>query len=305
MRIDEIIASRAPTFSVEFFPPKTAEATEQLYDTARELDKLGLDFVSVTYGAGGSTRDGTVEITKALKDDLGYETMAHLSCVGETTEGLSATLDQIAAARIENVFALRGDPPRGQEDFEQPEGGLGSAAELAAFIGGGWDFTVGGACFPEVHPEAPDLETDLAYLKIKVDSGAGFLITQLFFDNQVYFDFVAAARRIGIEVPIIAGVIPVAGFAQTKRICEMCDAAIPPALEAAFEAAGGDAEQEFQLGVAYAAQQCAELLIAGAPGIHFYALNRAPATRAVLGALKASKPWERTRGDTDALARNV
>jgi methylenetetrahydrofolate reductase (NADPH) len=305
MRIDEIIASRPPTFSVEFFPPKTAEATEQLYDTARELDKLGLDFVSVTYGAGGSTRDGTVEITKALKDELGYETMAHLSCVGETTEGLSVTLDQIAAAGIENVFALRGDPPRGQEDFEQPEGGLGSAAELAAFIGGGWDFTVGGACFPEVHPEAPDLETDLAYLKTKVDSGASFLITQLFFDNQVYFDFVAAARRVGIEVPIIAGVIPVAGFAQTKRICEMCDAAIPPALEAAFEAAGGNPEQEFQLGVAYAAQQCAELLIAGAPGIHFYALNRAPATRAVLAALKASKPWERTRGDTDALARNV
>ncbi|HEY5053639.1 MAG TPA: methylenetetrahydrofolate reductase [NAD(P)H] [Solirubrobacterales bacterium] len=305
MRIDEIIASRQPTFSVEFFPPKTADATEQLYDTARELRELGLDFVSVTYGAGGSTRDGTVEITKALKDDLGFETMAHLSCVGETTEGLSVTLDQIASAGVENVFALRGDPPRGQEDFKQPEGGLGSAAELAAFIGSGWDFTVGGACFPEVHPEAPDLETDLAYLKTKVDSGASFLITQLFFDNQVYFDFVAAARRVGIEVPIVAGVIPVAGFAQTKRICEMCDAAIPPALEAAFQAAGADPEQEFQLGVAYAAQQCAELLIAGAPGIHFYALNRAPATRAVLGALKASKPWQRTRGDTSALARNV
>jgi methylenetetrahydrofolate reductase (NADPH) len=305
MRIDEIIASRQPTFSVEFFPPKTVEATGQLYDTARELRELGLDFVSVTYGAGGSTRDGTVEITRALKDDLGFETMAHLSCVGETTEGLSVTLDQIAAAGIENVFALRGDPPRGEADFEQPEGGLGSAAELAAFIGSGWDFTVGGACFPEVHPVAPNLETDLVYLKTKVDSGASFLITQLFFDNQVYFDFVAAARRAGIGVPIVAGVIPVAGFAQTKRICEMCDAAIPPSLEAAFHAAGGDPEQEFQLGVAYAAQQCAELLIAGAPGIHFYALNRAPATRAVLGALRASKPWQRTRGDTAALARNV
>jgi methylenetetrahydrofolate reductase (NADPH) len=305
MRIDEIIAARRPTFSVEFFPPKTAETTARLYETARELSHLAPDFVSVTYGAGGGTRDGTVEITAALKDELGFETMAHLSCVGETTEGLAVTLDQIAAAGIENVFALRGDPPRGQEDFEQPAGGLGSAAELAAFIGSGWDFTVGGACFPEVHPEAPDLATDLAYLKTKVDSGASFLITQLFFDNQVYFDFVAAARRAGIGVPIVAGVIPVAGFAQTKRICEMCDAAIPPSLEAAFQAAGGDPEQEFQLGVAYAAQQCAELLIAGAPGIHFYALNRAPATRAVLGALKASKPWRRARGDTDALARNV
>jgi methylenetetrahydrofolate reductase (NADPH) len=301
MRIDEIIAARRPTFSVEFFPPKTAETTAQLYETARELALLEPDFVSVTYGAGGSTRDGTVEITKALKDDLGYETMAHLSCVGETKEGLAATLDRIEAAGIENVFALRGDPPRGQEDFVQLEGGLGSAAELAAFIDSGWSFAVGGACFPEVHPEARDLETDLSYLKTKVDSGAGFLITQLFFDNQVYFDFVRAARGRGIEVPILAGVIPVASFAQTKRICDLCDASIPGPLEAAFEAAGGDAEREFELGVAFAAQQCAELLIAGAPGIHFYALNKAPATRAVLGALRASRPWERVRGDAATL----
>lgn len=305
MRIDEIIAARQPTFSVEFFPPKTAEATEQLYSTARALEHLEPDFVSVTYGAGGGTRDGTVEITKSLKDDFGFETMAHLSCVGETTEGLGGTLDLIAAAGIENVFALRGDPPRGAGDFVQVEGGLGSAAELAAFIAGGWDFAIGGACFPEVHPEAPDLETDLSYLKTKVDSGAGFLITQLFFDNQVYFDFVRAARQRGIEVPILAGVIPVASFAQTKRICDLCDASIPAPLEAAFEAAGGDPEREFELGVAYAAQQCAELLIAGAPGIHFYALNRAPATRAVLGALRASRPWERTRGDAGALTRGA
>jgi methylenetetrahydrofolate reductase (NADPH) len=293
MRIDEILNAKRPLFSVEFFPPKTAEATEQLFATARSLRELEPDFVSVTYGAGGSTRDGTVEITKALKDDLGFETMAHLSCVGETTEGLSTTLDRIAAAGIENVFALRGDPPRGEPDFVQPEGGLGSAAELAAFIDGGWDFTVGGACFPEVHPEAPDLDTDLEYLKTKVDAGASFLITQLFFDNRVYFDFVAAARAVGVDVPILAGIIPVASFAQTKRICDLCDASIPPRLEAAFVAAGGDETAEFELGVAYAAQQCAELLIAGVPGIHFYALNRAPATRAVLGALKAARPWER------------
>ena len=293
MRIDDILAAKRPVFSVELFPPKSEEATAQLFETARSLRELEPDFVSVTYGAGGSTREGTVEITRALKDELGFETMAHLSCVGETTEGLSATLDRIAAAGIENVFALRGDPPRGQGGFVQPEGGLGSAAELAAFIGGGWDFTVGGACFPEVHPEAPDLETDLAYLRSKVEAGASFLITQLFFDNRVYFDFVAAAREAGIEVPILAGVIPVAGFAQTKRICELCDATIPPRLEDAFAAVAGNEAAEFELGVAYAAQQCAELLIAGAPGIHFYALNRAPATRAVLGALRAARPWER------------
>jgi methylenetetrahydrofolate reductase (NADPH) len=303
MRIDEIIASSRPTFSVEFFPPKTEEATEQLFATARTLAELELDFVSVTYGAGGSTREGTVEITKALKDDVGLETMAHLSCVGETKEGLGTTLDWIAEAGIENVFALRGDPPRGEEDFVQVEGGLGSAAELAEFVSAGWDFTIGGACFPEVHPEAPDLDTDLAYLKTKVDSGASFLITQLFFDNQVYFDFVAAARARGIDVPILAGVIPVASFAQTKRICDLCDASIPSRLEAAFLAAGGDERAEFELGIAYAAQQCAELLVAGAPGIHFYALNRAPATRAVLGSLRAARPWERGLSGDDTLAK--
>jgi methylenetetrahydrofolate reductase (NADPH) len=294
MRVDEIIAKNQPTFSVEFSPPRTPEGEANLFETARQLRELEPDFVSVTYGAGGSTRDGTVEITRVLKDELGYETMAHLSCVGETTEGLSATLDKIAAAGIENVFALRGDPPRGESDFVRIEGGLGNAAELIEFIGAGpWDFALGGACFPEVHPEAPDLATDLAYLKQKVEAGATFLTTQLFFDNQVYFDFVAAAREVGIDVPILAGVIPVGSFAQTKRICSLCEASIPAPLEAAFQAAGEDPEREFELGVAYAAQQCSELLIAGAPGIHFYALNRAPATRAVLGALKASRPWER------------
>jgi methylenetetrahydrofolate reductase (NADPH) len=306
MRVDEIIANNRPTFSVEFSPPRTPEGEQNLFETARQLRELEPDFVSVTYGAGGSTRDGTIEITRVLKDEIGFETMAHLSCVGETTEGLSATLDKIAAAGIENVFALRGDPPRGEGDFVQPEGGLGSAADLASFISDGpWDFALGGACFPEVHPEATDLATDLAYLKRKVEAGASFLTTQLFFDNQVYFDFVAAARAVGIEVPILAGVIPVGSFAQTKRICELCEASIPAPLEAAFEAAGDDPEREFELGVAYAAQQCSELLIAGAPGIHFYALNRAPATRAVLGSLKASKPWERTRGDASSLAGRI
>jgi methylenetetrahydrofolate reductase (NADPH) len=301
MRIDEILASKRPVFSVEFFPPKNEAASEQLFATARSLRELEPDFVSVTYGAGGSTREGTVEITRALRDELGFETMAHLSCVGETKDGLAATLDRIAATGVENVFALRGDPPRGQEDFVQPAGGLGSAAELAAFIADGWDFTIGGACFPEVHPEAPDLDTDLAYLRSKVEAGASFLITQLFFDNQVYFDFVAAARERGIDVPIVAGVIPVASFAQTKRICDLCDASIPPRLAEAFATVEGDERAEFELGISYAAQQCAELLVAGAPGIHFYALNRAPATRAVLAALRAARPWERA-GGSDARA---
>jgi methylenetetrahydrofolate reductase (NADPH) len=219
--------------------------------------------------------------------------MAHLSCVGETREGLAAILDRYSASGVENVLALRGDPPRGQPDFVAPEGGLASAAELTAFVAERWSFTIGGACFPEVHPEAASLDADLAYLKTKIESGARFLITQLFFDNRVYFDFVAAARERGIDVPIIPGVIPIASYAQVQRICTLCDASIPPELDESMRELGGDEEAEGLLGVAYAARQCEELLAAGAPGIHFYALNRAPGTRAVLAALRASRPWER------------
>jgi methylenetetrahydrofolate reductase (NADPH) len=293
MRIDEIIASTRPCFSVEYFPPKTDEGREQLLETARQLADLEPAFVSVTYGAGGSTRDGTVEIASRLHNELGLETMAHLSCVGETAEGLRGVLDRIEETGIENVLALRGDPPRGEPDFVQPAGGLGSAADLAGFIADDYRFAIGGACFPEVHPEAADLDADLAYLKTKVDRGATFLVTQLFFDNRVYFDFVAAARARGIDVPIIPGVIPIASYAQTERICSLCDASIPEPLANAMAALGGDEQAEFELGVAYAAQQCSELLLGGAPGIHFYALNKAPATRAVLSALRAARPWER------------
>ena len=174
-----------------------------------------------------------------------------------------------------------------------PPDGLSSAAELTGFIAGDYEFSIGGACFPEVHPEAESLEADLAYLKTKVDSGARFLITQLFFDNRVYFDFVGSARERGIDVPIIPGVIPIASFGQVARICDLCDASIPDELNSAMAELGGDTEAEALLGVAYAARQCEELLAAGAPGIHFYALNRAPGTRAVLAALRSSRPWER------------
>ena len=295
MRIDEIIAERKPTFSIEFFPPKTPEAADELFATARELRALEPDFVSVTYGAGGSTRDGTVEITAALKNEIGCETMAHLSCVGETTEGLATTLDRIAAAGIENVFALRGDPPRGQADFVQPEGGLGSAAELAAFVAAGWDFGIGGTCFPEVHPEAADLDSDLRYLKTKVDAGARFLITQLFFDNQLYFDFVDEARAAGIDVPIIPGIIPITNADQIKRFTQRCGASIPADLHEALDGYADEPDSVLELGVAYATLQCADLLARGAPGVHFYVLNKAPSARAILGALRLQRPWERSR----------
>jgi methylenetetrahydrofolate reductase (NADPH) len=296
MRIDELLAEQRPVFSVEFFPPKTPTGFDLLFETVKALQPLEPDYVSVTYGAGGATRDGTVEIAERIKSEHGIEVMAHLSCVGETREGLAAILDRFAAIGVENVLALRGDPPRGEDAFTPPPDGLSSAAELTEFITSDYDFTIGGACFPEVHPEADDLESDLAYLKTKVDAGAGFLITQLFFDNERYFKFVAAARERGIDVPIIPGVIPITSYGQVARICDLCDATIPPQLDAAMRELGGDEEAEALLGVAYAARQCEQLLAAGAPGIHFYALNRAPATRAVLAALRASRPWERASG---------
>jgi len=296
MRIDEILKRDEPSFSVEFFPPKTDDGYATLYETVEKLAKLDPTFFSVTYGAGGSTHDRrtTLEITRRIREDYGVEAMAHLNCVGETADGLRSVVDEIAELGIENVLALRGDPPRGQPDFVQPEGGLGSAAELSGLISSIHpELAIGGACFPEVHPEADSLDADLAYLKTKVEGGASFLITQLFFDNQLYFDFVPAARAAGIDVPIIPGIIPIASYAQVRRTCDLCDATMPEPLVAALEALGGDEVAEFNFGVAYGAQQCAELLAAGAPGVHFYALNRAPATRAILAALKASRPWER------------
>jgi methylenetetrahydrofolate reductase (NADPH) len=296
MRIDEILASTRPCFSVEFFPPKTDEGRASLFETVEVLRELEPAFFSVTYGAGGATREGTLETTRAIRDRYGAEAMAHLSCVGETVESLREIVDRIAEAGIENILALRGDPPRGQPDFEQPEGGLGSAAELAGLISETHpEIAIGGACFPEVHPEAASLEADLAYLKTKVEGGATFLITQLFFDNRHYFDFVPAARAAGIDVPIIAGVMPITSYAQIRRFCEICEATIPAPLAAAMETLDGDERAEFELGVAYAAQQCAELLRGGAPGIHFYALNRWPATRAILAALRTARPWEQAR----------
>ena len=295
MRIDDALARSAePVFSFEFFPPKTEEGMTNLFETVEALRELEPSYVSVTYGAGGSTRDGTIEISTRIRNEHGLETMMHLSCVGETREGLEQILGTIESAGIENVLALRGDPPAGDTEFKRPEGGLSSAAELAAFISERFpSFALGGSCFPEVHPEAVSLEADLAYLKTKVEGGAGFLITQLFFDNQVFFDWLAEARRAGIEVPIIPGVVPILSLAQARRFCANCDANLPEPIVEQLEALGGDEEAEREFGIAYATRQCEELLAAGAPGIHFYTVNRAPATRAVLGALRVARPWER------------
>jgi methylenetetrahydrofolate reductase (NADPH) len=292
VRIDEIIASReGPVFSFEFFPPKTDEGERNLRQALETLRALDPDYVSVTYGAGGSTRDRTVELTKWIKQDLGIEAMAHLSCVGSTREELGEILDGMEAAGIENVLALRGDPPRGETEWRPHPGGLHYSTELAALIAGGYPFSVGAACFPEVHPEAPDLAHDLRFLKEKVASGASFLITQLFFENELYFRFVDEARAVGIDVPIVAGIMPITDVRQIKTITGMCGATIPPRLLEALEWRADDPAAVLQLGVSYSTLQCAELLARGAPGVHFYTLNRSPATRAILSALRLLRPW--------------
>jgi methylenetetrahydrofolate reductase (NADPH) len=292
VRIDAILATKGePSFSFEFFPPKSAEGEQNLRGTLQALQALEPDFVSVTYGAGGSTRAKTVEITKWIKQDLGIEAMAHLSCVGATEEELVGILDGIAAAGIENVLALRGDPPRGESEWRPHPGGLKYSTELAALISSRYQFAVGAACFPEVHPEAPDLAHDLRFLKQKLESGASFLITQLFFDNALYFRFVEEARAAGIEVPIIPGIMPITDVNQIKTITGMCQATIPDSLLEQLELRAGNPDSVLQLGVSYATLQCAELLARGAPGIHFYTLNRSPATRAILSVLKLLRPW--------------
>jgi methylenetetrahydrofolate reductase (NADPH) len=294
MRVDKIIESSRPVFSFEFFPPKTDEGQKSLEDALGDLKKDSPDYVSVTYGAAGSTRDRTVEVTKWIKEDLGLEAMAHLSCVGEPVERLREILDEVAAAGVDNVLALRGDPPRGEAEWQPHPEGLNYSVDLIELIREGYDFCVGATCFPEVHPEAADLDHDLRYLKRKVEAGASFLITQLFFDNEDYFRFVDSAREYGIEVPIVAGIMPITNFEQLKRFTTLCGATIPPALYEQLEARHAEGEEAVaELGVAYATLQCADLLARGAPGIHFYTLNKSPATRAILSALKAWRPLER------------
>jgi methylenetetrahydrofolate reductase (NADPH) len=292
MRIDELLAAGEPVFSFEFFPPKTEQGERNLYEALAELRTLEPSFVSVTYGAGGSTRSKTIEIVKRIKDDYGLEAMAHFTCVGATVDELRATLDQMRAAGIDNVLALRGDPPAGLKDWVKTEGGLEYSRELVELIRADYPFAIGAACFPETHIHAVSPEADVAYLAEKVGAGVDFLITQLFFDNALYFDFVARARAAGIGAPIVPGILPITQIGQLERMTEMCGASIPEGLRRELHAREGSPEAVVDFGVAYATLQCAELLREGAPGIHFYTLNRSPATRAILGALKLARPWQ-------------
>jgi len=293
MRIDELLARQdRPLFSFEFFPPKSPEGEENLQRALRELEPLAPDYVSVTYGAGGTTRETTIEIVASLKADFGIEAMAHFTCVNATRDELRATLDRMRDAGVENVLALRGDPPKGQERWTKTDGGLEFSRELVELIREEYpEFVVGGAAFPETHIHATSPEDDIRFLKAKVDAGMQFLITQLFFDNAHFFDFVERARQAGIGVPIIPGVMPITSFEGIKRMTTLSAAELPEDLERELELRKDHPEAVAELGVSYATLQCADLLAGGAPGIHFITLNRSPATRAILAALRLMQPW--------------
>jgi methylenetetrahydrofolate reductase (NADPH) len=293
MRIDEILASgERPTFSFEFFPPRTPEGEANLYLALAALRPLAPDFISVTYGAGGSTRGKTFEIVSRIRDEIGLEAMAHFTCVGATVDDLRTALDEMSGLGFENVLALRGDPPQGQAEWTKTEGGLEYSYELVEMISADYPFTIGAACFPETHIHATSPEDDLRFLKQKVDAGVGFLITQLFFDNALYYDFVERARSIGIDVPIIPGIMPITSPQQLTRITTMCGASIPGHVLREIQERRESKEAVSEFGVAYSTMQCADLLANGAPGIHFYTLNRSPATRAILSTLKLWRPWD-------------
>jgi methylenetetrahydrofolate reductase (NADPH) len=290
MQIKDLLARGRPAFSFEFFPPRTDEAAKQLEQTIADLRELKPSFVSVTYGAGGSTRERTIEIVTRVKRETGIEAMAHLTCVGSTRDELGGVLERIFESGIENVLALRGDPPKGQTEFRAVEGGFRYASELVRFIRDRHNsaLCLGGACYPEKHPECGNPAVDLANLKRKVDEGLDFVVTQLFFNNRHYFEFVERAKRAGIQVPIVAGIMPITNAAQIERFMVSGGATIPFELAEELDRRRADPKAVMELGIAHATAQCIELLEHGVPGIHFYTLNRSTATREIYAALHAA-----------------
>ncbi len=289
--IKERLYRREPTFSFEFFPPKTARGEESLAQALDDLKPLSPTFVSVTYGAGGSMRSKTRDIVRSIKHAHGLHVMAHVTCMGHSHDEIKALLMDFAEHGITDILALRGDPPDPDADWQEVPDGPQHAIEVvrvAREIGG---FSVGVAGFPEKHPDAPDLDTDLEYLRQKVDAGADFVMTQLFFDNDTYFDFVRRARKIGITVPIIPGIMPITRAGQIERFHELCGCSIPEILARHIRDCEGDVCRMQSVGLAFCAGQCVDLLRRGAPGIHFYTLNKSRACHTVYAALNAMGFW--------------
>jgi methylenetetrahydrofolate reductase (NADPH) len=288
MRLDQIFLRGKPTVSFEFFPPKSDEGWTSLYQTIEHLKPLKPSYVSVTYGAGGSTRAKTVELCGKIQNDVGIDTMAHLTCVGHTADEVGGILDSLWSAGVKNVLALRGDPPSGGPWTKTP-GGFEHADELVGYVKARNDFFVSCAGFPEGHPQCLNLTRDLEHLKGKVDRGAGAVVTQLFFDNTDFLRFRDDCRRIGINVPIVAGIMPIGNVSQIKRFVTMCGAKIPHRLLTKLESLEKNPDDVYKAGIEYAVNQCRDLIFHGVEGLHFYTLNKSPATVDIVRQLNLSR----------------
>lgn len=286
--ISELFAQKRPLRSLEFFPPKDDAGVEALRATARALKRMNPDFVSVTYGAGGSTRDRTAQVSALLRDEFGFTVMPHLTCVGHSRAELGEIANRIHARGFRNIMTLRGDPPKGSAEFKAAADGLRNANELVSLLKSAQpDFCLGVAGYPEKHPEASSLDVDLTNLKRKVDAGAAFVTTQLFFDNTVYYRFVERCRSVGIDVPIVPGIMPVQSLKQIQRFTQMCGATLPKQLITRLEVAAEETEVVETIGIDWALTQIRGLLANGAPGYHLYILNRAKAALALTAGLAA------------------
>ena len=286
--ISELFAQHRPLRSLEFFPPKDEAGVEALRLTANNLKRISPDFVSVTYGAGGTTRERTAQVSRLLRQEIGFTVMPHLTCVGHTRDELNGVADQLHAGGYRNIMTLRGDPPKGQTEFVPYQDGLRYGSDLVALLKARHpDFCLGVGGYPEKHPEAPSLEVDLDNLKRKVDAGAAFITTQLFFDNAVYYRFVEKCRARGITVPIVPGIMPVLSLKQVKRFTEMCGAHLPPQLVTRLEVAAENADVVEMVGIDWALNQIRGLLANSAPGYHLYIMNRAKSALALAAGLAA------------------
>src|SRR5436305_7507475 len=284
-RIDRLLGVGLPTVSFEFFPPKTDAGFNSLFQTIDDLKAIRPSYVSVTYGAGGSTREKTVNLVERIQRELNIRSMAHLTCVGHTADEIGKILDDLWNTGIKNLLALRGDPPAGQSQFVATQGGFAYANELVEFVSVRHDFCIGVAGYPEGHPQCLNRTRDLENLKRKIDAGGDFVITQLFFDNQDFYRFRDQARAMGIKHPILAGIMPVLNVAQIKRFISICGAKIPHPLLTKIEEVESDAEAVYRIGVEYAISQCRDLLRNQTDGLHFYTVNKSKATVEIVKAL--------------------
>lgn len=286
MKIASLFAPGKTLFSFEFFPPKNDADVDHVLATARELKALGPSYISVTWGAGGSTRRKTLDIVSAIKNDVGVESMAHLTCVGAGRAEIDEILADIARRGVKNILALRGDPPKGATAFAPHPEGFRHANELVAHIRRSHDFCLGVAGYPEGHVESPDRDRDMDFLKRKIDAGADFVVTQLFFDNADFLRFRDRAAARGVRVPIVAGLMPITNAGQVQRFTQLCGARLPAPLLAELDRRRDDAEAVTRLGVDHATAQCRGLLAEGVAGIHFYTLNRSRSTAEILRRLQ-------------------